>query len=204
MRYVRMPIEAESPEEYGYSRIRFNLSESSVSDRKLSDLGLTIPDLTLLYGEHRGREKLRALIAAQGKGLTRDDVLITTGVAGALFIIATSLLGPKDHLIVVRPNYATNIETPRAIGCATTHIELDFEEGFRIDFDRVAASFTPQTRVLSVTCPHNPTGVMCSEAECAAWPIWRIATIACCSWTRPIAICPWTVRSRWRLRLAAT
>jgi len=165
MRYARMPIEVESPEEYGYSRIRFNLSESSVSDRKLSDLGLTIPDLTLLYGEHRGREKLRALIAAQGKGLRRDDVLITTGAAGALFIIATSLLGPNDHLIVVRPNYATNIETPRAIGCATTHVELAFEEGFRIDFDRVAASFTPQTRVLSVTCPHNPTGVMCSEAE---------------------------------------
>ena len=165
MRYARMPIEVESPEEFGYSRIPFNLSESSVSDRKLSDLGLTIPDLTLLYGEHRGREKLRALVAAQGEGLTRDDVLITTGAAGALFIIATSLLGPDDHLIVVRPNYATNIETPRAIGCATTHVELAFEEGFRIDFDRVAASFTPQTRVLSVTCPHNPTGVMCSEAE---------------------------------------
>jgi aspartate/methionine/tyrosine aminotransferase len=165
MHYARMPIEVESPEEYGYSRIRFNLSESSVSDRKLSDLGLTIPDLTLLYGEHRGREKLRALIAAQGKGLRRDDVLITTGAAGALFIIATSLLGPNDHLIVVRPNYATNIETPRAIGCATTHVELNFEEGFRIEFDRVAASFTSQTRVLSVTCPHNPTGVMCSEAE---------------------------------------
>ena len=89
MRYVRMPIEVESPEEYGYSRIRFNLSESSVSDRRLSDLGLSIPDLTLLYGEHRGREKLRALIAAQGEGLTQDDVLITTGAAGALLNIAT-------------------------------------------------------------------------------------------------------------------
>ena len=160
-----MPIEVESPEEYGYARIRCNLSESSVSDRKLSDLGLTIPDLTLLYGEHRGRERLRALVAAEGEGIARDDVLITTGAAGALFIIATALLGAHDHLIVVRPNYATNIETPRAIGCATTHIELDFDDGFRIDFDRVAASFTPTTKILSVTCPHNPTGVMYSEAE---------------------------------------
>lgn len=165
MRYVRMPIEVESPEEYGYSRIRYNLSESSVSDRKLSDLGLTIPDLTLLYGEHRGRERLRALIAAEGMGIRPDDVLITTGAAGALFIISTSLLGARDHLIVVRPNYATNIETPRAIGCATTHIELSFDDGFRIDFDRVASSFTTATRMLSVTCPHNPTGVMYSEAE---------------------------------------
>jgi hypothetical protein len=31
MRYVRMPIEIESPEEYGYGNIRFNLSESSIA-----------------------------------------------------------------------------------------------------------------------------------------------------------------------------
>jgi aspartate/methionine/tyrosine aminotransferase len=168
MRYVRMPIEVESPEEYGYARIRYNLSESSIADRKLSDLGLTIPDLTLLYGEHRGRIRLRELVAAEGSGLKADDVLITTGAAGALFIIATSLLGTRDHLVVVRPNYATNIETPRAIGCATTHIELTFEDGYRIDPDHVAAAITDETRIVSVTCPHNPTGVMYGEAELRA------------------------------------
>ena len=166
MRYVRMPIEVESPEEYGYARIRYNLSESSVADQSLADLGLTIPtDLPLLYGEHRGRHRLRELIAAEAPGLSAGDVLITTGAAGALFIIATALLGPDDHLVVIRPNYATNLETPRAIGCATTHIELEFEDGFRIDLDRVAAAITPATKIISVTCPHNPTGVMLSEAE---------------------------------------
>ena len=77
-----MPIEVESPEEYGYARIRYNLSESSVADQRLSDLGFSIPtDIPLLYGEHRGRERLRALIAAEGPGLTAGDVLITTGAA---------------------------------------------------------------------------------------------------------------------------
>ena len=165
MRYVRMPIEVESPEEYGYARIRYNLSESSVTDRKLSDLGLTVPDLTLLYGEHRGRPKLRSLVVADEAGLSTDDVLITTGAAGALFIVATSLLGPKDHLVVTRPNYATNLETPRAIGCAVTHIDVTFDDGFRIDLDRMAAAIRPETRIVSVTCPHNPTGVMLSEQE---------------------------------------
>jgi aspartate/methionine/tyrosine aminotransferase len=168
MRYVRMPIEVESPEEYGYARIRYNLSESSVADRKLSDLGLTIPDLTLLYGEHRGRPRLRELIAAEAANLSADDVLVTTGAAGALFIIATSLLGPDDHLVVIRPNYATNLETPRAIGCAMSLIELAFEDGFRLDLDKVAAAVTPRTRLISVTCPHNPTGVMLSQAELQA------------------------------------
>src|SRR4051794_25309208 len=160
-----MPIEVESPEEYGYAKIRFNLSQSSIADQKLSDLGLTIPDMPLLYGEHRGRIRLREIIAADGAGLTPDDVLVTTGAAGALFIISTALLGPQDHLVVVRPNYATNLETPRAIGCEITLIDLAFEDGFRIDLDRVAAAITPATRLISVTCPHNPTGVMLTEAE---------------------------------------
>jgi aspartate/methionine/tyrosine aminotransferase len=168
LRYVRMPIEVESPEEYGYARIRYNLSESSIADQRLSDLKLTIPDMPLLYGEHRGRERLRELIASEGEGLCAADVLITTGAAGALFIVATSLLAPGDHLVVIRPNYATNLETPRAIGCDVTHIDLRFEDGFRIDLDRLAAAITPKTKIVSVTCPHNPTGVMLTEAELRA------------------------------------
>jgi len=160
-----MPIEVESPEEYGYGKIRFNLSESSIADKRLSDLKLTVPDLNLLYCEHRGATGLRALIAAEGQGLEPDDVLITTGAAGALFIISTSLLSAQDHLVVIRPNYATNLETSRAIGCPISFIDLAFEDGFAIDFDRLAAAITPKTRMVSVTCPHNPTGVALSEAE---------------------------------------
>lgn len=168
MRYARMPIEAESPEEYGYGRIRYNLSESSIADRRLSDLKLQIPDLTLLYAEHRGSERLRSLIAEDGHGLTANDVLIAPGAAGALFIIATALLSTDDHLVVVRPNYATNLETPRTIGCEVSHIDLHFDDGFRVDIGRIGAALTPRTRLISVTCPHNPTGVMYSEADLRA------------------------------------
>ena len=160
-----MPIEVESPEELGYDRIRYNLSESSISDLALADLNLTLPNLTLLYGEHRGSERLRSLIVAGEKNLTASDVLITGGAAGALFIVATALLRPEDHLVVIRPNYATNIETPRAIGCAVSTVDLAFAAGFRIDLDTLAAAITPRTRLISITCPHNPTGVMCTEAQ---------------------------------------
>ncbi|WP_280940639.1 aminotransferase class I/II-fold pyridoxal phosphate-dependent enzyme [Mesorhizobium sp. LNJC384A00] len=165
MNYARMVIEKEAPEEYGYDRIRFNLSESSIADQKLSDVGLSLPDLTLFYGEHRGDKELRALIAAQDSGISPDDVLVTAGAAGALFIISTSLLSERDHLVVVRPNYATNIETPKAIGCAISYVDLDFDAGFAIDFGRVAASMQPNTKLISVTCPHNPTGTMMGRAD---------------------------------------
>jgi len=165
MRYARMPIEVESPEELGYERIRYNLSESSISDLALADLDLTLPNLTLLYGAHRGSDRLRSLIGAEDPALSAADVLITSGAAGALFIVSTALLSPDDHLVVVRPNYATNIETPRAIGCAVTHVDLAFEEGFRVDIAKLAAAITPRTKLISITCPHNPTGVLCTESE---------------------------------------
>jgi aspartate/methionine/tyrosine aminotransferase len=165
VRYVRMPIEVESPEEFGYGRIRYNLSESSITDQSLSDFGLEIPDLKLKYNEHRGSLALRTLIAEEAPELSADDVLITSGAAGALFIVATSLLSAQDHLVVVRPNYATNLETPRAIGCAISFVDLAFEQEFRTDLDVVRAAIRPGTRAISVTCPHNPTGVMYSAGE---------------------------------------
>src|SRR5258706_13156167 len=100
-----MPIEVESPEEYGYGHIRNNLSESSIGDRSLSDLGLAIPDLMLLYGEHRGSPRPRSLIVAGAPGLDAADVPVTSGAATAWFIVSTPFLAPTDHLLAVSPNH---------------------------------------------------------------------------------------------------
>lgn len=163
-----MPIEIESPEQLGYDTIRRNLSESSVADRKLRDLGVDLDDVLLCYGDHKGNPDLRNTVAGLGAGLDAEDVLVTAGASSALFIVATSLLTANDHLVVVRPNYATNIETPRAIGCDISFIDLSFEEGFRLDLDRVEAAIRPNTKYVSVTYPHNPSGVMLKEAELKA------------------------------------
>jgi aspartate/methionine/tyrosine aminotransferase len=165
MRYVRMPIEIESPEEYGYGNIRNNLSESSIADQSLTDFGLQVPDLPLLYGEHRGSPALRELVAADDARLSIDDVLICGGAAGALFIVATALLGKGDNLVVVRPNYATNLETPRAIGCEISYINLAFDDGFALEPERIERAIKPSTKLVSITCPHNPTGTSIGEQD---------------------------------------
>ncbi len=169
MKYVRMPIEVESPEEYGYDKIKYNLSESSVRDRSLSELGVRLDDMVLFYGEHVGHPGLVELIAKAGSGpagaAEPADVLVTAGAAGALFIIATTLLEKGDHLVVVRPNYATNIFTPRAIEADIGYLDLSFEEGFAVDVDKLLALMTPKTKYVSITLPHNPTGQMMSEAD---------------------------------------
>ena len=163
-----MPIEAESPEQFGYDRIRYNLAESSVADTPLRDLGVDLDDLVLMYGDHLGRPGLRAAVVGDGHGLTADDVLVTPGAAAALFIVATTLLKPGDHLVVARPNYATNLETPRALGADVSHLDLRFEDRWAVDPDRVAALLTPRTTLVSLTNPHNPTGAVMPEATVRA------------------------------------
>lgn len=169
MRYRRLPIEIESPEQFGYERIRFNLAESSVRDAVLGDLGEDVlgglRDLVLQYGDHRGLPSLRARIAADVAGATDDDVLLTPGAAAALFIVQTSLLSAGDHVVVIRPNYATNVETPRAIGADVTYVDLAFEDGWRVDPDRIRDALTPRTALVSVTTPGNPTGALIEEED---------------------------------------
>lgn len=159
-----MSIEVESPEQLGYDTITYNLSESSVADRRLRDLAVDVADLEdllLCYGDHLGDPVLRAAVAGGDDGLEPDDVLVTPGAAAALFCTATSVLEPGDHAVVVRTNYATNLETPRAIGADLDVVDLAFEDGWALDLDRVRSLVRPGvTRLLSVTCPHNPTGTM--------------------------------------------
>jgi aspartate/methionine/tyrosine aminotransferase len=159
-----MPIEIESPEQMGYGNIECNLTESSFADANLEDLRLVLNDLVLGYGSHAGKTELREILVL-GTKLEREDILITPGAATALFIVSTSLLKPGDRLLVMKPNYATNIETPRAIGASIDFLELKFEENFRLNLDDLERKLTPETKLVSVTFPHNPTGSIISKTE---------------------------------------
>ena len=165
MKYVRMAIEKESPEQLGYGKIKNNLTETSVRDRNLKDLGLVLDDLLLPYGDHLGDPRLRKMIAGQSGIADPDSVLVTGGAASALFLVATSLLESGDHMVVVRPNYGTNIETPKAIGADISYLDLVFEEGFRVDLKKLESMIRPDTKYISLTNPHNPTGTMMSLAQ---------------------------------------
>lgn len=161
--YRRTPIERESPEQLGYENIRYNLTESSVTDMKYTDFKLDIGNLVFSYTGHRGDLQLRQLIA--DKTFNEDEVLITTGAASALFITATSLLRPGDHAVILHPNYVTNIETPRAIGCRSDYLRLSFENKFRIDLDLLERLIKDDTCLVSITYPHNPTGSNITKEE---------------------------------------
>jgi aspartate/methionine/tyrosine aminotransferase len=162
MQYRRMPIEIEAPEGYGYENIECNLSESSFTDQRLSDLGISLSDLVLFYDDHMGKKALRESIASESH-LHSENILITPGAAPALFIVATSLLNPGDHMVVAKANYATNIETPRAIGARLSFLPMRFETTYALDLDELDSLITENTKLVSLTYPHNPTGVSIDE-----------------------------------------
>ena len=173
MQYRRMPIEVESPEEQpGRELIRFNLSESSVRDcsmRELAgfdtDLVAALTDQNLGYGDHRGNPELRSLIAATTSELGPADVLVTAGAAMALFIVHTAFLERGDEIVVMHPNYATNVETPRAIGAHVMPLHLAYKGGYRLDPDHLESLVCERTKLISITDPHNPTGTSLTAAE---------------------------------------
>ncbi|HVM88737.1 MAG TPA: aminotransferase class I/II-fold pyridoxal phosphate-dependent enzyme [Puia sp.] len=163
-----MPIEIESPENLGYDSIECNLAESSVRDVLFNEININLNHLAIAYGDHIGKPALRKLIADEYETISADDILLTVGAAGALFIIHSSLLTKGDHLIVVRPNYATNIETPVAIGCEISFTDLRFEEKYALDIKKLKSAIKPNTKLISITTPHNPTGTIFSEPQLVA------------------------------------
>ena len=167
-----MAIEKESPEERegGYDAIINNLAESSCTDRTWGDLqaiGISLPsNLMIQYSDHKGNPALRSLICSSGgDNLQLNDVLLAGGgAATALFLIHTCLLGPSSKLLVLRPNYATNLETPRAIGCQIDFFDLSHENGWALDVDAFCGRIAPDTTLVSITTPHNPTGTIISQS----------------------------------------
>lgn len=165
MWFKRMVMEKESPEEWGYEKIKFNLTESSVTDCDIGQLDIKINNnLLLCYGDHSGMPELRELIVREYDGVCADQVLISTGACMALFIVYATLLKPQDHVVIIHPNYASNIEVPRSLGCNVDLLRLHFEDNFRINLDELKKLITPKTRLVNITYPHNPTGTMISES----------------------------------------
>jgi aspartate/methionine/tyrosine aminotransferase len=154
-------------------KVRYLLSASDCESLSLRELlsmadaeGLALWDqLRLSYTESQGHPALRAEVSRLYETLTPDDVLILTPEEG-IFIAMHTLLEPGDHVIAVAPAYQSLSEIARAVGCAVTlWTYAPHGEGWQLDFDQLARSFTPRTRLLVVNFPHNPTGHLPTRAE---------------------------------------
>jgi aspartate/methionine/tyrosine aminotransferase len=150
---------------------RYHLCASDMQSMTLSEL-LGMADaadraawdqLYLGYTETWGSPALREAIAATYDTISVGEVLSFVGAQEGIFAAMHGLLGPDDHAIVVIPNYQSVESVPLSI-CDTTGIPLDPDNNWELDLDRVRDAIRPNTRVICINFPHNPTGKVISRS----------------------------------------
>ena len=84
----------------------------------------------------------------------------------AIFVAMQVLLKPGDHVIAMLPAYQSLYELARSLGCMVTPWMVEpTKSGWHLDLDRLEKCLTPQTRLVVINFPHNPTGLLASQAE---------------------------------------
>ncbi len=129
--------------------------------------------LALGYTESTGHPLLRQEIGGLYETIEADEVLVFSGAEEAIFCLMNVLLGPGDHAIVTWPGYQSLYEVGRAVGADVSLHELREDDGWALDVPRLVAEIRPQTRLVVVNAPHNPTGMLPTHVE------WRALTEAC-------------------------
>ncbi|MGH7048552.1 MAG: pyridoxal phosphate-dependent aminotransferase, partial [Stellaceae bacterium] len=87
---------------------------------------------------------------------------------GGLYCALQCLAEPGDEVIVPEPVYATYEAVIGASGAQMVTVPLRAERNFHPDLEAMAAAVTPQTRVIWINTPHNPTGAVFTGEEIAA------------------------------------
>lgn len=113
--------------------------------------------LSLGYIPTEGTFELRAAIAHTYDRIGAEDVLCFAGAQEGLYCAMHALLTAQNHAVVLVPNYQSMESVPRSI-CEVSGIALHADRNWDLDLDEVRAALRPNTRMLAVNFPNNPTG----------------------------------------------
>lgn len=131
------------------------------------------------YTESAGSPELRTAIAAIYERLAPEDVVVLAAAEEGIFTAYHALLRPGDHVVVETPCYQSALEVARSTGAEVDEWRRSYAEAWAYDVDALERVLRPDTRLIYVNSPHNPTGTqMTSEvldrvvelaAERGAW-----------------------------------
>ncbi|MFT4012709.1 MAG: aminotransferase [Paracoccus sp. (in: a-proteobacteria)] len=151
-----------------------NLAETCVASITLGDLvqmsgrGDAVWDELLAmrmgYGAIEGSPRLRELIAGLYEGQTAHNVITTHGTIGANSLLHQTLVGRGDHVISVIPTYQQHYSIPESIGAEVELLHLRPENDFLPDLAELRAMIRPDTRLIALNNPNNPTGALMDRA----------------------------------------
>lgn len=146
---------------------RYHMTASDIESMSLKDLlALASPKdreafetIWLGYTETWGCSALREEIARTYERATPRDILCFAGAEEGVYIAMRVLLGREDHAVVVVPNYQAAETIPLDI-CSVTGVPLEENDNWSLDVDRIKDALRPNTRLVSINFPNNPTGAV--------------------------------------------
>ncbi|WP_420880233.1 pyridoxal phosphate-dependent aminotransferase [Rhodococcus sp. (in: high G+C Gram-positive bacteria)] len=133
------------------------------------------------YPPGPGMPVLRQAIVADRAaryGISHDpnsEVLVTVGATEAISAAVLGLVEPGEEVVLIEPYYDSYAAAVALAGAVRRAVPLVRDgERYALDVDGLRAAITPNTKMLVVNSPHNPTGTVFTEAELLA-----VAELAC-------------------------
>ncbi len=147
---------------------RYHLSASDAESLTIAELlALTAEParegferLSLGYAPTWGVRSLLEAIASTYQRVAPEHVLAFAGAQEAIFWLAQELVGPGDHAVVAVPNYPSVETVTVATGAEVDGLPLRPEEGWAFDVGELERLLRPDTRLVAVNFPNNPTGAL--------------------------------------------
>ena len=144
----------------------YMLSSSDAESVTTADLLALEPDASerllaqrLGYTESVGSPELRAAISPIYETVSPDDVVVVAAAEEAIFVAYHALLEPGDHVVVETPCYESALQVGRSTGASVTEWRRSASDGWAHDLDALGRALRPDTKLIYVNSPHNPTGM---------------------------------------------
>lgn len=151
-----------------------NLAETCVHSLTIEELlqlaGQNAADLSALlsmkmtYGDIRGSDRLLDAVSVLYATQLRQNIIVTHGTIGANMLVHKALVERGDRVVAVVPSYQQHYSIPSSIGAEVVPFKLREEDGFLPDLEALRALVTPGTKMIAMTNPNNPTGVLMDRA----------------------------------------
>ncbi|MFM2120736.1 MAG: hypothetical protein RL722_2204 [Pseudomonadota bacterium] len=123
------------------------------------------------YSHNFGLPELRQAVADYVSRLHRpvgpERIVITSSGVSALMLVQQLLVDAGDRVVAVVPVWPNLIAQPTVMGAQVVQVSLQPDAGgrWRLDLAALLAAITPDTKVLVVNSPNNPTGWTLTRAE---------------------------------------
>lgn len=106
-------------------------------------------------------------------GVSPDRVATANGATGAAFLAMAALVRPGDAVLAEWPGYDPLLGAARLLGAEVRLLDRLWEDGWKVDVDRLAQEVTRSTRLIVLTNLHNPSGVYIDP-----WTLMGVAEMA--------------------------